>query len=73
MHITAGSRRSWAIPVWLYLLAISILINYVDRGNLAVAWTRLALARMARAPIARIAKEERRFAIAQGIRDGLRR
>lgn len=26
-----------AIPVWLLLLAVSILINYIDRGNLAVA------------------------------------
>lgn len=27
----------WVFPVWLGLLAISVLINYVDRGNLAVA------------------------------------
>lgn len=26
-----------AVPFWLVLLAISILINYIDRGNLAVA------------------------------------
>ena len=30
-------RSRWAIPAWLCLLAISILVNYVDRGNLAVA------------------------------------
>lgn len=30
-----GSRT--ALPLWLGLLAVSILINYVDRGNLAVA------------------------------------
>jgi len=27
----------WVFPVWLALLAVSILINYIDRGNLAVA------------------------------------
>lgn len=27
----------WVFPVWLALLTISVLINYVDRGNLAVA------------------------------------
>jgi MFS family permease len=27
----------WVFPVWLALLAISVLINYIDRGNLAVA------------------------------------
>jgi len=27
----------WVFPVWLALLAVSVLINYVDRGNLAVA------------------------------------
>lgn len=26
-----------AVPIWLLLLAVSILINYIDRGNLAVA------------------------------------
>lgn len=31
------SRENRAIPVWLLLLAVSILINYIDRGNLAVA------------------------------------
>lgn len=37
MQANSGPRTNWAIPVWLYLLAVSILINYVDRGNLAVA------------------------------------
>ncbi len=37
MQARPGSRSPWAIPLWLSLLAISILINYVDRGNLAVA------------------------------------
>src|SRR5215472_12348955 len=27
----------WVFPVWLALLAVSVLINYVDRGNLSVA------------------------------------
>ena len=27
----------WVFPVWLTLLAVSVLINYVDRGNLSVA------------------------------------
>lgn len=27
----------WVFPVWLALLAVSVLINYIDRGNLAVA------------------------------------
>ncbi|HEY1469389.1 MAG TPA: MFS transporter [Candidatus Acidoferrum sp.] len=36
---SAGVANSYssALPIWLLLLAISILINYVDRGNLAVA------------------------------------
>jgi ACS family D-galactonate transporter-like MFS transporter len=37
MQVRSESRSSWAIPVWLGLLAVSVLINYVDRGNLAVA------------------------------------
>jgi GT2 family glycosyltransferase len=40
---------------------------------LAIARTRLFLARMLNAPIERIAREERRFAVACGILDGLRR
>ena len=30
-------RGRWVFPAWLALLAFAILINYVDRGNLAVA------------------------------------
>ena len=37
MQVRSDARSGWAIPVWLGLLAVSILINYVDRGNLAVA------------------------------------
>ncbi len=37
MQVRSEPRSRWAIPVWLSLLAVSILINYVDRGNLAVA------------------------------------
>ncbi len=33
----AETRARWRFPGWLGLLAIAILINYVDRGNLAVA------------------------------------
>jgi len=37
MHERPDGHPRWAIPIWLWLLGISILINYVDRGNLAVA------------------------------------
>jgi MFS transporter, ACS family, D-galactonate transporter len=37
MHVRPNGRPRWAIPLWLWLLGISVLINYVDRGNLAVA------------------------------------
>jgi len=37
MGVESGSRGRSAFPMWLCLLAISILINYIDRGNLAVA------------------------------------
>ncbi len=37
MQVRSESSLRWAIPVWLSLLAVSVLINYVDRGNLAVA------------------------------------
>jgi GT2 family glycosyltransferase len=40
--------------------------------KLAIANVRMALARLLRAPIARMAREERRLAIARGMRDGLR-
>lgn len=30
-------RLANALPIWLLLLSVSILINYIDRGNLAVA------------------------------------
>src|SRR5215469_11631491 len=33
----SGSKLASALPIWLLLLAVSILINYIDRGNLAVA------------------------------------
>jgi|SRR5215472_3961336 len=32
-----GGKLASALPIWLLLLAASILINYIDRGNLAVA------------------------------------
>src|SRR5689334_6307488 len=35
--MTRDSKARSNKPVWLGLLAISVLINYVDRGNLAVA------------------------------------
>jgi GT2 family glycosyltransferase len=38
-----------------------------------LAGLRLAVARLMRAPISRIAREERRYAVAQGILDGVRR
>lgn len=41
--------------------------------KLAIAAIRLALARAFKASVVRIAREERRLAIAQGMRDGLRR
>lgn len=37
MQDPSNTRSPWPLPVWLCLLAVSILINYVDRGNLAVA------------------------------------
>ncbi len=37
MKDRSDRRSSWTLPVWLCLLTASILINYVDRGNLAVA------------------------------------
>jgi MFS transporter, ACS family, D-galactonate transporter len=37
METRSEPRQSSAIPVWLLLLTVSILINYIDRGNLAVA------------------------------------
>lgn len=37
MELHADSRRNRAVPFWLVLLVVSILINYIDRGNLAVA------------------------------------
>jgi GT2 family glycosyltransferase len=41
--------------------------------NLAIAAIRLMLARACHASVARIAREERRLAVAQGMRDGLTR
>ncbi|MGH7837353.1 MAG: glycosyltransferase family 2 protein, partial [Candidatus Binataceae bacterium] len=46
--------------------------KWTARADLALAASRLALARIGRAPLARIAREERRVAIARGILDGLR-
>ena len=37
MQTHSEPRQSAALPVWLFLLTVSILINYIDRGNLAVA------------------------------------
>lgn len=37
MGLESASRGRSALPVWLGLLTVSILINYIDRGNLAVA------------------------------------
>jgi ACS family D-galactonate transporter-like MFS transporter len=37
MGLESASRGRRALPVWLGLLTVSILINYIDRGNLAVA------------------------------------
>ncbi|HEY1731693.1 MAG TPA: MFS transporter [Terriglobales bacterium] len=37
MKYQPASRSAWTIPAWLCLLSLSILINYIDRGNLAVA------------------------------------
>lgn len=37
MEKPSGSQMRSALPVWLLLLTASILINYIDRGNLAVA------------------------------------
>jgi len=36
MQRSNGDAR-WVFPVWLALLAVSVLINYIDRGNLSVA------------------------------------
>jgi GT2 family glycosyltransferase len=41
--------------------------------NIAIAATRLAFARVLNASIARLAREERRLAVAQGMRDGLKK
>lgn len=37
MDMHSETRQGSALPFWLTLLTISILINYIDRGNLAVA------------------------------------
>ncbi len=37
MPVGTDDRSRSVLPLWLCLLAISILINYIDRGNLAVA------------------------------------
>jgi GT2 family glycosyltransferase len=46
--------------------------RFGSQANLALAWARLALVRIAGAPLARIVREERRTAVARGILDGLR-
>ena len=35
--VQAQTHARWVFPTWLGLLAVAVLINYVDRGNLAVA------------------------------------
>lgn len=35
--VQSDTPSRWVFPAWLCLLAVAILINYVDRGNLAVA------------------------------------
>ena len=37
MEKQSAIRSSGALPLWLLLLAVSVLINFIDRGNLAVA------------------------------------
>src|SRR5215813_2430410 len=37
VQVQDDSGGRWVFPAWLSLLAVAILINYVDRGNLAVA------------------------------------
>lgn len=37
VHLQAKPHERWVLPAWLCLLAVAVLINYVDRGNLAVA------------------------------------
>ena len=37
MRTRSESRLTGVLPFWLVLLTISILINYIDRGNLSVA------------------------------------
>lgn len=41
--------------------------------KIGIAWVRLAIAKLLRAPLSRIAREERRLAIAQGMYDGFSR
>jgi len=35
--VQSVSPKRWVFQAWLFLLAVAILINYVDRGNFAVA------------------------------------
>lgn len=37
VQVQDGPSSRWVLPGWLCLLAVAILINYIDRGNLAVA------------------------------------
>ena len=37
VQVQSDTHSRWVFPAWLSLLAVAILINYVDRGNLAVA------------------------------------
>lgn len=37
VQVQSDTRSRWVFPAWLFLLALAILINYIDRGNLAVA------------------------------------
>lgn len=37
VQVQDGPSSRWVFPGWLCLLALALLINYIDRGNLAVA------------------------------------
>jgi MFS transporter, ACS family, D-galactonate transporter len=37
VQVQSDKPSRWVLPAWLGLLAVAVLINYVDRGNLAVA------------------------------------
>ncbi len=37
VQVQSDTHSRWVFPAWLSLLAVAILINYIDRGNLSVA------------------------------------